>query len=259
MKKKYMVIVGIVSVALIAAIAYFTIVHPYVKMYMQIQHCYQEFNVDGLGMPASSFTEYSVTDDRFVMVETPDYNISLPAYFTDQTKDGADIMVYSANSGADTQSESAAFGKEGTDSADMAILNQENLTESDKRRLMDGYERLGYGIPDTCYSSLKCAYLITEDDYSFTNRNQSRAYTLLVPYRTGAAFFYSDGIHTTYIYETDKMYAFISEFYNTDWGLYIYHVDFYNPKDLNTSYVAILKTKTPQTAYAIMNSIEFKE
>lgn len=259
MKKKYMVIAGIGFVALIAAIAYFTIVHPHVKMYMQIQRCYQEFSVDGLGMPASPFTEYSVADDRFVTVETPDYTISLPAYFTDQTKDGADIMVYSANSDDDTQSESAAFGKEGNDSADMAILNQENLTDADKKRLMDGYERLGYGIPDTCYSSLKCAYLITEEDYSLLNRNQSMAYTLLVPYRTGAAFFYSDGIRTTYIYETDKMHAFISEFYNSDWGLYIYNVDFYNPEDLNTSYVAIIKTKTPQTAYAIVNSIEFKE
>lgn len=41
--------------------------------------------------------------------------------------------------------------------------------------------------------------------------------------------------------------------------MYVYCVEFYNPENLNLSYTAILKTKTPQTAYAVINSITFGE
>ncbi len=255
-KKKAIIIIAIGVV--VSALLYFIVLHPYVQAMHVINVSYEEFHVEDLGYPATSFTKYEVTNPSFVPVETPDYTICIPAYFTDNTKDGSEIIVYKAEEDANGHCESIGFGG-GTDFSDMAILAQEDLSEHDKEKLIDGYEKLGYGIPDTCYSSLKCSYLITEKDFSFFDREKMCAYTLLVPYRVGAAFFYSDGISQTYIYETEETYAFISELYLPNWGLYRYQVSFFDPDDLNTQYIITMKTKTPETAYAIINSVEFKD
>lgn len=255
-KKKAIIITAIAVV--VSVILYFIVLHPYVQAMHVINVSYEEFHVEDLGYPATEFTKYEITNPSFIPVETPDYTISIPAYFTDNTKDGAEIFVYKAEEDANGYCESIGFGG-GIDYSDMAILNQENLSERDKEKLIEGYEKLGYGIPDTCYSSLKCCYLITEDDFSFLDREKMDAYTLLVPYRAGDAFFYSDGISLTYIYETEETYAFISELYLPDWDLYRYQVSFFDPDDLNTQYTITMKTKTPETAYAIINSIAFKD
>ena len=259
--KKRLICVGAIAGALLVAGAafYFVAVNPHVRMKLDILRCYESFGVEGLGTAAQPFTEYSVADTSFVTVETPHYSFGIPKYFTEAIQDNAEFIVYRAPKGGNEYGESVGLQREGENAFDMAILNQQALSEGKKRKLLKGYERLGYGIPDTDYASLKCAFLITEDDYSYVNQNQSEAFVLLVPYRTGSAFFYSTGNSTTYLYETEKMNALISESYHRDWDLYVYYVQFYHPEDLDTPYTAILKTKTPQTAYAILNSISFHE
>ena len=255
-KKKAIILIAVGVV--ISALLYFIILHPYVQAMHTINASYKEFHVEGLGNPANEFTKYEISDSSFVPVEANDYTISLPTYFTDNTKDDSEFFIFNAENNANDYGESISFGN-GIDYSDMAILNQKDLSDRDKEKLIEGYEKLGYGIPDTCYSSLKCSYLITEDDFSFWNREKMDAYTLLVPYRTGGAFFYSDGNSKTYIYETEETYALISEQYILDWNLYHYVVNFFDSDDLNTQYTISMKTKTPETAYAIINSIEFKD
>lgn len=260
MKKKIICVAGILgAVLIICVVLYFAVIHPHAEMYIDIMRCYQEFHVDGIGKSAEPYTEYSVTGENLVTVETADYSISIPSYFEKNSEDHSGMIRYSADENTDDQKESIGITVVGTDYTDMAILNQQGLSEQQKKNLIKGYEKLGYGIPDTAYSSYKCALLITEDDYSYANKNQSKAYTMLIPYRTGNSFFYSAGNAKTYIYENEKMYALISESYHADWDLYVYYVEFYNSEDLNLSYTAILKTKTPQTAYAVINSLTFGE
>lgn len=257
--KKLMLILGGVIV-LVLCVAFF---FPRVMVWHGIQRAYEEGFAPDFGETAKDFTEYDVTDDSLVMINFPHFTIGLPTYFEDQTTGDSDLFIYRTAGATEedySNCEAIAFNPQGNDNTDITVLNPEVFNTLKMNRLINGYEQLGYGIPDNSYNSLKCAFSITEEDYSFWNYNKSLAYMYLVPGRTAGFAFYSDGIIShTYIYETEDKCALLNESYNEARGLYSYKIEVYNPNDLNRGYVFALYVEKPETAYAIINSIKFNE
>ena len=118
-------------------------------------------------------------------------------------------------------------------------------------RLMKGCEKLGYGMPDNGYNNLKVAFSITKEDYNFWNYDTSLAYMYLLTVRLNMIPF-------SYFYETEDKCAIIRE-KREDNGLYSYTMYVYDSKDLNTGYAMSMSVRNPETAYAIINSIQFQK
>lgn len=65
-------------------------------------------------------------------------------------------------------------------------------------------------------------------------------------------------VDTNYVYEREYMYALIMERNLVDEGILYFYVEVFDPDDLNTSYLVVVKVKDRQQAYAIINSIKMK-
>lgn len=265
MKKALKIIVPIIIVLVLAGILYFTICHPRVKLWFDIQTIMDDaFVLNEFGTPLQPYDKYSVTNDSFVTVEYPNFSLQVPAYWEEQERedtamDTSTIVMYrplgvtKENYG---NSESLGFYPLSKDDSDMAILNVEGLSDSELSKLTNGYEQLGYGMPDNLYNTLIAANSLQEDDYSFWNYNKSLAYMYLLPYRN--IYFFSDGITLqTYVYETEDVYALVNRRNADENGLYTFRIEVFDAEDLNTSYYLSIEVKNPETAYAIINSIEF--
>lgn len=246
MKKKIVLVVVGILVVLVAVGA--ILLPKRIKLYNEIKN-----NIDGLGPKGEMFDAYDVTDDSLVQIDTSNLTIGVPKDFA---QGDSDIIVTYKSS---DESQLVGVSKHVSDEP-IAFFDPEY---GEKSQIFDieysfddlrkGFEKLGYGIPDSTYNTYKCMYLLKEKDYSFWDYEQGLAYA-------NAAYVKGEtmSMDVNYVYEREDMYALIMERNITDEGLIYFYVDVFDPADLNTSYLVVIKVKDRQQAYAIINSIKLK-
>lgn len=250
-KAKIAIITGIVLFIVLCAI----ILVPRIIVWYRIGVVYEESIFDELGETVKQFTKYEVTDDSLVRVTFPNFSIELPAYFEDRSREDSEITIYKAADATEENYfdyEGISFNSEGADHSDFFVSYWENISSFEMSRLMRGCEKLGYGMPDNDYNNLKVAFSITKEDYNFWNYDTSLAYMYLLTVRLNMIPF-------SYFYETEDKCAIIREKGIEDNGLYFYTMEVFDSKDLNTGYAMSMSVRNPETAYAIINSIQFQK
>ena len=244
-KKSMLIVVGI----LLVLVAVGTILLPKrIRLYNEIKN-----NIDGLGPKGEMFDAFDVTDDSLVQIDTSNLTIGVPKDFIQG--DNEIIVTYKS---AD-ESQLVGVSKHVSDEPIAFFMpgygenSQIFGIEYSFDDLRKGFEKLGYGIPDNTYNTYKCMYLLKEKDYSFWDYEKGLAYA-------NAAFVKGETMmmDTNYVYEREDMYALIMERNLVDEGMLHFYVEVFDPDDLNTSYLVVVKVKDRQQAYAIINSIKMK-
>ncbi len=263
MNKKLKIALIIVGVALLSVLLYFGILHPRMKLLFQTLRVYSVMGgTTDIGDPILSYEKYDVKDDTFKVIDYGTYSVGVPSHWTDQSDEDRMLTIYGTEevSGRNVSIETLAATGNGTDYTDMILLNRD-LYESDDmwRRVNKGFERLGYGMPTSAYDSIRIALSMDSKDYNLLNYNKSLAFTFALPYRAGSINAYDGVTSWSYLYEDENKCGFIHEMYREDSDSYRYYLHFYDTDDLNTEYMIILATKDKDTAYAIINSLEFND
>ncbi len=244
-KKRLWVVVGIVAVLVVLG----AIVLPKrIKLYNAIKD-----NIETLGPEGKMFEAYDVEDDSLVIVESKYLTIGVPKDCVAEDND----VIESYKS--DDEKEYVAISK--SVSTDVISFFEPGYGDESEifgieysfDELREGFEKLGYGIPDSTYNTHKCIYLLKEEDYSFWDYEEALAYANAA-YLKGQTF----NIDTNYIYEREDMYALIMERNLAEEGVVSFYINVFDPKDLNTSYLVVVSSKDRQQAYAIINSIKLK-
>lgn len=264
MKKKTKIIICMVAVIVVVivvtAVLYFTVLHPRVKVGIQVLRVYSEHGFDDIGDPCQPFTAYDVTDDSLVARDFGPYYIGVPEDMldVDEHKDVPDMKYV----GRGEQGEQRMVFSFNTcyDESARVILNEE-VTEDAVlySRLCKAYDKLGYGIPDNYYVTMKCSLLLDKSDYNFLNYHKSLAFAYALEARYWNQFYFIDEPgEMSYYYETDDKCALIYERLHPIDNTYQYMVTLFDTDDLNSYYLIVIGTPDPAEAYAIINSIEFK-
>lgn len=270
MNKKLKIVLIAIGILLLTALLYFAVVHPRVKTYLMMQAIYEEFGGNrDIGMPIIEYDQSHVTDDSLVMTDFGTFSLGIPSDWENQSKEDSDLIIYrtiGVDVGEKADCESMAFSPTGSDYSNLAILNNKDLYEESElsdaniRHLENGYEKLGYGLPDSAYTTLKCAYSITPEDYNFYIYDKSLAYTYVLVHRAGSPYYSNGDTAKIYYYETDDVCVLINEQYRPDYdGKYHFKIEFYDANDLNTGYTFTMTVDDRETGYAIINSLTFDE
>ena len=274
MNKKLKIILIATIAVLLAALLYFTILHPRVKTYLMTVIIYDEFGGDrDIGEPITEYNHSDVTDDSLVMTDFGAFTLGIPSDWEDQTKEDSEFITYCTigtirepGKELEPNEEIIVFKSAGSDDSCIALLNNEELYEesdlskADIKHLTKGFEKLGYGMPDSAYATLKCAHSLTPEDYNFLNYDESLAFAYALTYRAGSLYYSNGDTAKTYYYETDNKCAIINEQYRPDYdGKYHFKMEVYDADDLNTGYIFTMTVTDKDTAYAIINSLTFNE
>lgn len=214
--------------------------------------------------PASTyFTEYDVVFDSSDSTQRVTHNgitVTIPEAYKEKEISLENTYQYSIMGEDDKALESVVFMAP-YDASDMNLFSEENLAEMNGsfiekyavKQLMKGFEKLGHGVPDSAYNTLKSASLLTADDYSFWNWKQGFAYVVSGMLKN--TIYLSD---YNYIYETDDMCGFIHvrdlSYSEQDYNYYLI-VKVYSTKDLGTEYGLLIRCNSLDVAYGIINSI----
>lgn len=263
MNKKFKIALIIVGATLLSVLLYFGILHPRVKLLFQtLRVCAVMGGTSEIGDPILAYEKYDVKDDSFKMIDYGTYSVGVPSHWTDQSDEDSIFITYGWKSTTDEDvlAEALAATGNGQDCSNMILLNRD-LYESDEiwYSVNNGFERLGYGMPTTAYDSIRIALSMDAKDYNLLNYNKSAAFTYALAYRAGSFFLYDGVTSWSYLYEDENKCGYIHEEYREDYDYYRYTFSFYDPDDLNTEYTIVLYTKEKDTAYAIINSLEFND
>ncbi|MBE5943722.1 MAG: hypothetical protein E7258_02265 [Lachnospiraceae bacterium] len=241
-KKKVLIIVSVLIVLLVVGAFFFI---PRIRLYNAIK------DLD-LGPRGEMFAQYDVTDDTLVKTEAEYFYIGVPEGYVYEDNDSLEIYRKS-------DTECVAITKE-TNEGTFSLLDEmyeENFElfgiDVQMEDIKKGFEYFEYGKPDNEYNTIKHLYLLNEDDYSFWNYKKGLAYAY-------SAYIKSELIWMSkqYIYERENMCATIMVGISDDNSIYTYFVTIYDPEDLNTSNIVMIKTEDEQQAHDIINSIELK-
>ncbi len=263
MNKKLKVILIVATSVILTAILYIVFIHPRLALYSQTLMVYDSLGgTTEIGESVMAYEKYDVTDDTLTTVNYGDFSIGVPSDWVEQERESDVFTIYIPQGTPEGNEihETIASTGDGTDYSNMILLNRE-LYESDNlwRRVNKGFEQLGYGMPTTVYDSIRIALAMDSKDYNLLNYNKSLAFTYALPYRAGSVFVY-DGITSwSYLYEDENKCGFINEMYVESSDIYRYYFNFYDTRDLNTEYLILIRVKDKETAYAIINSVEFND
>ncbi|MBE5934069.1 MAG: hypothetical protein E7263_11690 [Lachnospiraceae bacterium] len=246
MKKKCLLIFVGIILALVAAGA--ILLPKRIELYDAIND-----NIETLGTEGKMFDAYDVTDDSLVQVETDYLTMGVPQDCSlgdsqivyDYTNDDESVYVGISQS---VREEKIAFFNSGYTDKSKIFDIVYSLDD-----LRDGFEKLGYGIPDSTYNTYKCFYLLKEEDYSFWDYEKALAFANTAFVKNEVA---QMDVH--YVYERDDMYALIMERNMTEEGKIYFYVDVFSPDDLNKSCLVLIRVEDRQQAYAMINSIKVK-
>ncbi|MBQ7833555.1 MAG: hypothetical protein IJ336_08275 [Lachnospiraceae bacterium] len=263
MNKKLKVILIVAASVILTAILYIVFIHPRLVLFGQTMLVYDAMSgTTDIGEPIMDYEKYDVTDDTLKMVDYGDFSVGVPSDWVKQERESDVFIIYvseEVSDGSDGSEMREAITSTGTgeDYSDMILLNRE-IYESDElwRRVNKGFEQLGYGMPTTAYDSFRCALSMDSRDYNLINYNKSLAFTHALPYRAGSFYVYDGVTSWSYHYVGEEKCGFISEAYLDNFDMYRYYFNFYDPEDLNTEYLLLIKVKDRDTAYAVINSVE---
>lgn len=236
-----------IGILLVVGVLFAIFLPKRIKLYFAIKD-----NIESLGPEGKMFESYDVADDTLIRVGNDNISVAVPGGCMYEDRNIVD--VYQSLDGKEYVSISKEINDVevsffGSDYKESEIFGIEYKRET----LMAGFEKMGYGVPDSTYNTFKCLYLLKESDYSFWDYGKGIAYA-------NAAYVKNEimWMDVHYVYERDDMYALIMERHLQDEGLYYYCVEVYDPNNLNQSYIIIIKVEDKEQAYAIINSVKLK-
>ena len=261
MKKKTKIIISIVAVLLVMLVLCFTVLHPRIKASFQALSAMIDYGQLDIGDPCQPFPGSNVTDDSLVERDFGMYyNISVPINMIEKEEPGEETAVKYVSRGENGEELVVYAMNKPVDNSDDIILSGELMGDAKTyQQVYEAFDRLGYGIPDNYYTTMKCALLLEQSDFDFINYHKSIAFAYALPEREVQIFFVTDRLNeNNYYYETDDKCGFIREYYEPQRDLYAYMICLFDTDDLNTYYLISMAMDDPAEAYAIINSIEFK-
>ena len=252
-ENKKLRIVLIVASSVILAVVLFFVIVPRIGLSVALNE-YVPF----VGEAAEYYTEYAVTDDSLVVVDAEHCTIGIPADFVKKDLSAEFTSVYYHD--PDNDGLSVMIVEPQDDLERLSLFyrgHYENVSDEQYELIISvlekWYDALGHGIPDTAYDTYKGVHLLDESDRGFWNMGRSIAFGI-----TGILKLQMPMFGDYFIYETDEMCGFVSVGDHTDEGYYYVTAEMYSVDDLNQPYNFIIRTKTAEEAYAIVNSITIK-
>lgn len=251
MKKRIITIASIAAAIVVLVLVYLWVIRPRVALYKVINE-YQEF-LPSLEKSAEYFTEYSVTNDTFVTIDNGYVSAKIPSTLK-HYEDEAISYIYRNSD----NSEGILFMEEPYDLSGMNLLRPENFegiegipADVGVNEITKGFESLGNGLPNSAYGTWKCMALTDRSDYSFWNIKSDYCFLISAVMKE----ILLSGDDSIYIYENNDIYGLIK--ISEDDESYHITFDIYSADDLNTVHTLIIKIKSLDDAYAIINSVEF--
>ncbi|MBR4111466.1 MAG: hypothetical protein IKK53_00375 [Ruminiclostridium sp.] len=241
MRKKTVIILSVITVIIIAAVIGWqfilrTALDKSIESYGEI------------GQAAEYFSDFSLLSEENTTVHCME-NISfdMPEDFSRNEYD-----IFEAVDGTWKLMISGTFNplnfEEGLYGAEALKGNIYGVNESGLRA---GYEKLGKGIPDSPYTAMKSAALLSEDDYDGKSIKKDLAYSLLT-YLKQISF---EKYQKLYIYEHNGACGFIKE-YAVDNGAYTTELIIFTEDNLKEASYILITADSPEFAYQIMNSVK---
>lgn len=250
MTRKKKVLIAVTVVLLIAAVVFLV---PRLLVYFSVKNLTMVDNP-----PAVNFTEY---DADFtcgtVKVENGLYSMEIPSDFT-KTDRASDKGIFYQRANGDFKENifmSETIG-ESFNLSDPELYDDVDSPKSiSPEKIVEWFEILGYGAPDSTYDTLRIISLLTRDDYSFLNLKKGTAFAA-----TALMKEVEFSMENTYIYEREDICGFINMSGYTDketgaQGVYVIF-EFFDTSALDNSYIIALKTASEQDIYAAINSVK---
>ena len=254
--KKAKIIVPVSILVIVLLLFCIIVLYPRVKIYNEIQNTMEKWGDTTLGTAVIPYTYEFQPEEDWVVIENRRCRFSMPSCFTEDSEELPDYISYYKSL---DETEYILVYEEG-EQAYEPILNEDEYDEKTWSQLKDGFEQLGYDIPNDEYSSLKTILSVTDEDYDFWNINKAKAYSVLASYKTDSyANIYCLTNGTTrfcYYYESEDLHFIASEVYHKYNHSYNYTVRFYHPDNLHYVYEMTIVTPNPEVAFAIINSFE---
>lgn len=255
MKKRVITISAIVAGVIVIGTLFLFVLLPRLMIYKNVR----EF-IFGMGKSAEYFTEYSVTNDSFSMVDNGEFSVKIPDGLELQDEISENLMEYESSD----ESKHVIMVK-GSDASYLNMFDPENYTDVNEtdmhmelEELTEGFEIIGKGYPDSAYGALKCMHLIDSDDYNFWDLKSARVFAVMGYSKAASEPLMGRDI---FIYEGEKICGIVglSCRENTDTGSATYRTQFkfFKTDDLNTEYMLMISAESLDEAYAIINSVEF--
>lgn len=245
MKKKGLLVLS-VTVLILVSVG-ILLLPKRIKLYNAVND-----NIESLGAKGEMFDSYDVVDDSLEQIETEHLIVGVPKGSVSEKNDIidsyklADESVYVGIS-KNVSDERIAFFVPGCGETSQIFDIEYSFDD-----LREGFEKLGYGMPNSTYNTYKCMYLLKEEDYSFWDYEKGLAYANVAYVKNEDMWM---DVH--YVYEREDMYATIMERNLGEDGLHFF-VSVFDPGDLNTSYMVVIRVNDRQQGYAIINSIKLK-
>lgn len=175
MKKKSVKIAAVIIG--IAVIAWFciNILLPRVLIYTAVQEYMPHVNAE-----VGIFNDFSLSFDEDVQaIDNGFISLKIPANMEQEYTEGNSLKKYITNS--ETDKSSIILTAPSCIDYDDILTNEEldNIPgDHDMENIMDGFEKIGKGLPDNYYNMEKTMLLVDSSDYSFWDINQGASFLL---------------------------------------------------------------------------------
>lgn len=257
-QNKKLRIVLIVAAAIIFAMVLFWVLLPRIGIVAALNMFVPDDTWDNVH--TEYYTAHDVTGDNLVIKDGIYGSIGVPADYYKEELDG-DVKADLYRHPADERIHVLVIHSQ-SDFSDMSLFYRGNYEElSDEQYeavtsvLRKWVGRLGNGMPDSAYGTLKCMYLLDEDDRGFWDIGKNLGYGIMGIVKSTLVTLGD----TVLIYETDEMCGILTVQSPTEEQDY-YHVvaDMYRADDLNHPVGFLITAETMEEVYAIINTIELK-
>lgn len=252
--KKLKIIIPVAILAIALLLFYIIVLHPRIKIYNDIQNAMDKRDATNLGTAIMPYEYDNQPGEDWIVIDKRKCSFQLPANIIIQSDEIPEYI-------SPDEEVCVTVYEQGDQGVD-PLLNPEEYDEETLNQLKDGFVQLGYGIPDSEYSSLKAVLSVTDEDYDFWNINKAKAYSVLASHKVyyyAGIYCHTNGVNrVSYYYESEDLYFIVSEKYHDYNNTYSYSVRFYHPRNLFYTYDMFIATSDPELAFAIINSFELK-
>ncbi|MBQ8827307.1 MAG: hypothetical protein IJ007_09455 [Oscillospiraceae bacterium] len=252
MKKRIITIASIAAAVIILGLVFLWVFLPRIMFY----NASKLFTAVENG-PTEFFTGYDIRSEfEAVTVDNGEFSAEIPDSYSPKDKDMTSLIMYT-----EPDTKNFISLSKGQDLG-LNLLDPSNFEDAENipdtmgmEQIKQGFEKLGHGLPDSAYSTFKCAHLLEADDYSFWDLEKAAAYSIIGVIKEINAVY-----GTPYIYETDDICGILSVSSYTEEGTdqtkakVIFN--FYSTDDLNTEYLLYIVCDSPDEAYAVVNSVK---
>lgn len=255
--KKRAVKITLAAVLIIVILFFIVVLLPRVQLYYNVQKTIEKLTY--IDIKADFFTDYSVSGKgELQTVDNGFFSVKIPAeYVLEEKKEEFYPTVYNGVS----DKEWVSFFDE-PDEFVIDLLDPEFYTEKEGISpdmsafdIRKGFDRLGYGIPDSTYNSYKCMLQMDSSDHCFWDMN--REYSFMITVMTKelllSSTFSEDDEY--FIYERGDVYGIIRS--KGEENAYSAVFDFYKADRLNRVHSIIISAQSSEDVFAVINSVEF--